>query len=149
MDASKHSFVILANTFREQTKQEWNDKYLESFGLVTPDGKLTNAGLLFVDNCDVFQSRIFCTRWTGLYKDDAISSVEHRANLVLLLKYGIDFIKNYTMSGCVKMPNYRLNLPDYSDHKKSWNGWQIKLRWSTKKNKKQFLPVLVHLQNTV
>ena len=114
-DANKHSFVILANTFREQTHQEWNDKYLESFGLVTSDGKLTNAGLLFVDNCTVFQSRIFCTRWIGLYKDDAISSVEHRANLVLLLKYGMDFIKNYTMSGWVKMPNYRLNLPDYSD----------------------------------
>jgi len=115
VNASKHSFVILANTFREQTHQEWNEKYLESFGLVTPDGKLTNAGLLFVDNCTVFQSRIFCTRWTGLYKDDAISSVEHRDNLVLLLKYGMDFIKNYTMSGWVKMPNYRLNLPDYSD----------------------------------
>ena len=115
VDASKHSLVILANTFREQTHQEWNDKYLESFGLVTSDGKLTNAGLLFVDNCTVFQSRIFCTRWTGLHKDDAISSVEHRANLVLLLKYGMDFIKNYTMSGWVKMPNYRLNLPDYSD----------------------------------
>ena len=35
VDASKHSFIILANTFREQTHQEWNDKYLESFGLVT------------------------------------------------------------------------------------------------------------------
>ena len=33
VDASKHSFIILANTFREQTHQEWNDKYLESFGL--------------------------------------------------------------------------------------------------------------------
>ena len=115
VDADKHSFVILANTFLEQTHQQWNDKYLESFGLVTSDGKLTNAGLLFVDNCTTFQSRIFCTRWTGLYKDDAISSVEHRANLVLLLKYGMVFIKNYTMSGWVKMPNYRLNLPDYSD----------------------------------
>lgn len=115
VDAAKHSFIILANTFSENTHQEWNDKYLESFGLVTSDGKLTNAGLLFVDNCTLFQSRIFCTRWTGLYKDDAISSVEHRANLVLLLKYGMDFIKNYTMNGWGKMPNYRLNLPDYSD----------------------------------
>lgn len=79
VDANKHSFIILANTFREQTHQEWNDKYLESFGLVTSNGKRTNAGLLFVDNCSVFQSRVFCTRWTGLYKDDAISSVEHRA----------------------------------------------------------------------
>ena len=57
VDANKHSFAILANTFREQTHQEWNDKYLESFELVTSDGKLTNAGLLFVDNCTVFQSR--------------------------------------------------------------------------------------------
>jgi Predicted transcriptional regulator containing an HTH domain and an uncharacterized domain shared with the mammalian protein Schlafen len=63
----------------------------------------------------LYSNLVFCTRWTGLYKDDAISSVEHRANLVLLLKYGMDFIKNYTMSGWVKMPNYRLNLPDYSD----------------------------------
>ena len=47
VDASKHSFIILANTFREQTHQEWNDKYLESFGLVTPDDKLTNACLLY------------------------------------------------------------------------------------------------------
>ena len=27
----------------------------------------------------------------------------------------MDFIKNYTMSGWGKKPNYRLNLPDYSD----------------------------------
>lgn len=113
--AREHSFVILSNTFREQTHQEWDDKYLESFGLVTRDGRLTNAGLLFVDNCTMFQSRLFCTRWAGLYKDDAVSSVEHRANLILLLKYGMDFIRNYTMSGWVKMPDYRLNLPDYAD----------------------------------
>ena len=31
------------------------------------------------------------------------------------LKYGMDFIKNFTMNGWVKMPNYRLNQPDYSD----------------------------------
>ena len=115
IEAAKHSFVILANTFREQTHQEWSDKYLESFGLVTSDGMLTNAGSLFVDNCTIFQSRIFCTRWTGLYKDDAIDSIEHRANLILLLKYGMDFIINHTMHGWVKMPNYRLNLPDYAE----------------------------------
>lgn len=34
---------------------------------------------------------------------------------MLLLKYGMDFIKNYTMNGWVKMPNYRFNLPNYSD----------------------------------
>ena len=115
VDSSKRSFIMLSNVFQEQTRQDWDDKYLVSFGLITPEGKLTNAGMLFEDNCTVFQSRLFCTRWTGLYKDNAISSIEHRANLILLLKYGLDFIKNYTMNGWVKMPDYRLNLPDYSD----------------------------------
>ena len=62
---------------------------------------------------NIFLQKQMCIR--DRYKDDAISSVENRANLVLLLKYGMDFIKNYTMSGWVKMPNYRLNLPDYSE----------------------------------
>ena len=35
VDVSEHSFIILANTFRDQTRQEWDDKYLKSFGLVT------------------------------------------------------------------------------------------------------------------
>ena len=35
VEVSEHSFIILANTFRDQTRQEWDDKYLKSFGLVT------------------------------------------------------------------------------------------------------------------
>ena len=42
-----YSFTILANSFKERTKQEWNKKYLLSFGLVTGAGNLTNAGALF------------------------------------------------------------------------------------------------------
>lgn len=67
VDDSKHSFVIITNTFREQLHQEWNDKYWNSFGLVTFNGKLTNIGLLFVDYCTIFQSHIFCTCWTRFY----------------------------------------------------------------------------------
>ena len=52
--------------------------------IATPDGKLTNAGLLFVDNCTVLPSRIFCNRWTGLYKGEGIGSVELRAKHVVL-----------------------------------------------------------------
>ena len=33
------SFTILANTFKDRTKQEWDKKYLLSFGLVTGAGK--------------------------------------------------------------------------------------------------------------
>ena len=57
-----HSFAILANTFKERTGQDWDRKYLLSFGLVTDDGYLTNAGALFADNCWLSQSRLYCTR---------------------------------------------------------------------------------------
>ena len=39
-----YAFTILANTFKDRTKQEWDKKYLLSFGLVTGAGNLTNAG---------------------------------------------------------------------------------------------------------
>ena len=61
-----HSFAILANTFRERVQQEWDKKYLVSFGLVTEEGYLTNAGALFTDDCWLSQSRLYCTRWNGL-----------------------------------------------------------------------------------
>ena len=38
-----YSFTILANTFKKRTNQEWDKKYLLSFGLVTGTGTLTNA----------------------------------------------------------------------------------------------------------
>ncbi len=63
-----HSFTILSNTFKERTHQDWDKKYLLSFGLVTGDGYLTNAGALFTDDCWLSQSRLYCTRWDGLEK---------------------------------------------------------------------------------
>ena len=45
--AKDYSFTILANTFKKRTNQEWDKKYLLSFGLVTNTGYLTNAGALF------------------------------------------------------------------------------------------------------
>ena len=36
--AEDYSFTILANTFKDRTKQEWDKKYLLSFGLVTGEG---------------------------------------------------------------------------------------------------------------
>ena len=58
------AFSILANTFEERVQQRWNRKYLKSFGLVTDEGVLTNAGVLFSDDCRIPQSRLYCTRWT-------------------------------------------------------------------------------------
>ena len=63
--AEDNTFVILANTFKKRTTQEWNKKFLVSFGLVTNSGVLTNAGALFADDCPLWQSRLYCTRWYG------------------------------------------------------------------------------------
>ena len=63
--AEDYSFTILANTFKNRTNQEWDKKYLLSFGLVTSTGNLTNAGALFADDSPLSQSRLYCTRWDG------------------------------------------------------------------------------------
>lgn len=42
-----NTFIILANEFKKRTEYDWDKKYLLSFGLVTGNGYLTNAGALF------------------------------------------------------------------------------------------------------
>lgn len=80
------TFVILANTFEERTGQKFQKKYLKSFGLLTEDGYLTNAGVLFSDDCNQCQSRLYCTKWKGLEKDDALNDAEFNGNILLLLR---------------------------------------------------------------
>ena len=52
--------------------------------MVSPsgDGTLTNGDVLFSDNCNVYQSRVFCTRWDGLTKTDAINDAEYSDNRI-------------------------------------------------------------------
>ncbi len=114
-DISKHSFKMLADEYEKRTLLPWDDKYLESWGLLRKDGILTNGGLLFSDNCDVYQSRVFCTRWNGLEKDDALNDAEYSGNLLYLLKMTTGFIKSGTAKRWFKLPAYRLNFPEYSE----------------------------------
>lgn len=79
------------------------------------DGTLTNGGLLFSDNCNVYQSRVFCTRWDGLTKTDAINDAEYSGNMLFLLKMMTGFIKSSTAKRWFKLPDYRLNFPEYAD----------------------------------
>lgn len=97
--AEDYSFNILANTFRTRAQQEWNKKYLISFGLVTSTNTLTNAGALFADDCPLFQSRLYCTRWDGETKGDAINDAEYTGNVLLLLREAMNFVKSNTRKG--------------------------------------------------
>ena len=86
-----------------------------SFGLVTGDGHLTNAGALFADDCSLSQSRLYCTRWSGLEKDDAINDAEYKGNVLLLLREAMNFVKSNTKKGWEKLPNGRKNKPEYAE----------------------------------
>ena len=110
-----YSFAILANAFKTRTQQEWNKKYLLSFGLVTDKGVLTNAGALFADDSPLWQSRLYCTRWDGKTKGDAINDAESTGNVLLLLREAMNFVKSNTRKGWEKLPDGRKNKPEYAE----------------------------------
>lgn len=110
-----NSFSILANSFKQRTAQEWNKKFLLSFGLVASEGNLTNAGALFADDCPLWQSRLYCTRWYGLEKGDAINDAEFTGNVLMLLREAMNFVKSNTMRGWEKLPDGRKNKPEYAE----------------------------------
>lgn len=109
------SFTILANTFKLRTSQEWNKKYLSSFGLVTDTGCLTNTGALFADDCPLLQSRLYCTRWDGKEKGDAVNDAEFTGNVLMLLREAMNFVKSNTRRGWEKLPDGRKNKPEYAE----------------------------------
>ncbi len=110
-----YAFTILANAFKDRTKQDWNKKYLLSFGLVTSTGNLTNAGALFADDCPLWQSRLYCTRWDGKGKGDAINDAEFTGNVLMLLREAMNFVKSNTKKGWEKLPDGRKNKPEYAE----------------------------------
>lgn len=113
--AENYAFTILANTFKSRTGQEWDKKYLLSFGLVDGDGYLTNAGALFADDCPLVQSRLYCTRWEGKAKGDAINDAEFTGNVLMLLREAMNFVKSNTKRGWEKLPDRRKNKPEYAE----------------------------------
>lgn len=109
------TFLLLSETYLSRIGQPFEEKFLTSFGLVSSTGYLTNAGLLYADECPIYQSRVFCTRWRGLKKEDAINDAEFQGNILRLLKTSLDFIKANTAKRWYKLPTYRLNFPEYSE----------------------------------
>ena len=105
----------MANEFKKRTEHDWDKKYLLSFGLVTGNGYLTSAGALFSDDCPLWQSRLYCTRWAGKDKSDAINDAEFTGNVIMLLRESMNFVKSNTRKGWEKLPNGRKNKPEYAE----------------------------------
>ena len=113
------SFKELKVEYKERTGKDFEDKDLKSFGLVNDEGNLTIAGALFADDYQVYQSRVFCTRWNGLTKAngriDALDDVEFEGNIIYLLKASLDFEKRNSKKMWKKGPVYRIEFPEYPE----------------------------------
>ena len=83
-----YSFTILANSFK---------------------------GAMFADDCPLWQSRLYCTRWGGKEKGDAINDAEFTGNILLLLREAMNFVKSNTKRGWEKLPDGRKNKPEYAE----------------------------------
>ena len=90
-----------------RTNKEWDKKYLLSFGLVTNTDNLNNAGALFADDSLMWQSRLYCTRWDGKEKGDAINNAEFTGNVLVLLREAMNFVKSNTKRGWEKLTGRR------------------------------------------
>lgn len=112
-------FKELSIEYKNRTEKEFEEKDLKSFGLVNDEGNLTIAGALFADNYQVYQSRVFCTRWNGLTKAngrmDALDDIEFEGNIIYLLKASLDFVKRNSKKMWKKGPVYRIEYPEYPE----------------------------------
>lgn len=113
------SFKELRIEYKERTGKDFEEKDLKSFGLVNDENNLTIAGALFADYYQVYQSRVFCTRWNGLTKAngrmDALDDIEFEGNIIYLLKASLDFVKRNSKKMWKKGPVYRIEYPEYPE----------------------------------
>ena len=114
-----YSFTFFETTFRERTGSRIEQGDYLSFGLMTADGVLTNAGILLADQCPLRQSRVFCTRWNGLDKgsvfDDALDDKEYSGSLVFILNSAKEFIRTHSRIRWTKTADSRIEKADYAE----------------------------------
>ena len=94
------SFTLLGATFKQETGESFNfSQEALSLGLITPNGEVTNAGLLLCDQGVLRHSRVVCTHWKGKEKGeidgDALDDQEFfGTSLIMLLNNAEAFIRN-------------------------------------------------------
>ena len=114
------SFSLLQATYLEQTGERFDDADFVSFGLVQRDGLLTNAGLLFSDQCPFRHARAFCTRWNGVNKSsvletEAVDDKEYQGNIIYVFREVLAFIARNNLRSWKKTAQGRDDTPDYSE----------------------------------
>jgi ATP-dependent DNA helicase RecG len=115
---SDYSYTLFEATYKQKTGV-FIDKPRDyrSFGMLMSDDTLTYAGALFADQCPIYQSRVFCTRWNGLKKGglyvDALDNDEFQSNAISLLTDTLKFVRHNSSVKWKKTGTGRIEMPDY------------------------------------
>ena len=115
---SDYSYTLFEATYKQKTNLIFDrPKDYHSFGMMSDDNSLTFAGALFADQCPIYQSRVFCTRWNGLKKGglyvDALDNDEFQTNVISLLTDSLKFVRHNSSVKWKKTGNGRIEMPDY------------------------------------
>jgi ATP-dependent DNA helicase RecG len=116
---SDYSYTLFEATYKQKTNNtiEKPRDYI-SFGMLSSSSTLTFVGALFADQCPIYQSRIFCTRWNGLKKGglyiDALDNDEFHGSAISLLTDALRFVRHNSSVKWKKTGTGRIEMPDYS-----------------------------------
>ena len=118
-DFKDFAYSKMRERYKAWTGNSMEEKLFDSFEMRDYHGKLTNAGALLADDAPIKHSRLFCTRWNGLYKSggmvDALDSAEYSGSLIILLNEGVGFVKRNMKTRWKKTANSRIEMPDYCE----------------------------------
>ncbi|GHV49873.1 ATPase AAA [Deltaproteobacteria bacterium] len=115
---SDYSYTLFEATYKQKTMLVIDKpKDYHSFGLLSGDDTLTFVGALFADQCPIYQSRVFCTRWNGLAKGglyvDALDNDEFQGNVISLFTDSLKFVRHNSSIKWKKTGMGRIEMPDY------------------------------------
>ena len=113
-----YSYTLFEATYKQKTSLAIEKpRDYHSFGMLSGDNILTFVGALFADQCPIYQSRVFCTRWNGLKKGglfvDALDNDEFQSNAISLLTDAIKFVRHNSSIKWKKTGTGRIEMPDY------------------------------------
>ena len=115
---SDYSYTLFEATYKQKTTNSVEKpRDYRSFGMLSNDDTLTFVGALFADQCPIYQSRVFCTRWNGLKKGglhvDALDNDEFQSNALSLLVDALKFVHHNSSVKWKKTGTGRIEMPDY------------------------------------
>ncbi|MDR1019163.1 MAG: putative DNA binding domain-containing protein [Synergistaceae bacterium] len=115
---SDYSYTLFEATYKQKTGVAVDKpRDYRSFGMLMGDDTLTYVGALFADQCPIYQSRVFCTRWNSLKKGglyvDALDNDEFQSNAISLLMDALKFVRHNSSVKWKKTGAGRIEMPDY------------------------------------